>query len=480
MSNRVVSNFIWKFLERWGAQGVTFIVSIVLARILNPEVYGILAIVTVFTTLLQVFIDSGLGTALIQKEDADDLDFSTVFWFNVIACFLLYILIFLCAPFIAAFYKMPELVQMVRILGTTIIISGVKGIQQSYVAKNLMFKKFFFSTLGGTIGAAILGIILAYNGFGAWALIAQYLFNNLIDTIILWLTVKWRPKKIFSFKRFKVLFGYGWKLLVSSLIDTLYSNIRTLIIGKVYTSSELAYYEKGIQFPRVAVENINSSLNSVLLPVLAQKQRDIDAVKSASRRVIRTSSFLIWPMMMGLFAVADNFIVIILTEKWLPCVIFLRVLCFNQVLQPLQTTNLSVIKALGKSDLHLKLEIIKKTIAITLVICSSFVSVKAIAISSVIYAVIASIINSYPNKKLIQYGYFEQIRDVLPYAMLSMVMGLVVWIINFINMGNGVKLVVQIIVGIIFYIVGAYVFKFEELNSCSKIVVGMLKIKKNG
>lgn len=450
-------------MERWGAQGVTLIVGIVLARILGPEVYGTIALVTVFTTLLQVFIDSGLGTALIQKKDADDLDFSSVFWFNLAICITLYILMFFAAPFISSFYNKPDLVPVIRVLSFTLIISGVKNIQQAYVSRNLMFKKFFFATLGGTIGAAVVGIALAYMGFGVWALVAQYLFNATVDTIILWITVKWRPKPVFSFERFKSLFSYGWKMLLSSLIDTTYNELRSLIIGKYYSSEDLAYYTKGSQFPQYGVENINSAMNSVLLPVLANRQDDIAAVKSATRRVIRTSSFIIWPLMVGLCAVADKFIVLLLTEKWMNAVIFLRILCFGQVLQPLQTTNLSVIKALGRADLHLKLEIIKKTIAITIVIVSSFFGVKAIAIGTVLYSVIASVINSYPNRRLINYSYFEQVMDILPFIMISAVMGIMVFGIGLIRLPLIVSLFLQVICGMVIYFIISYLLKIDVL-----------------
>lgn len=231
--SQALSGLMWRFLERFGAQGVTFVVSIVLARLLDPEIYGIVAIVTVFTAILNVFIDSGLGNALIQKKDADDLDFSSVFFFNMFMCVVLYLLLFAAAPFIAKFYKMPLLTPVIRVMSLTVIISGVKNVQQAYVSKHLLFKRFFFATLGGTIGAAVLGIWMAYKGYGVWALVAQGLFNASVDTLILWITVKWRPKMMFSFERFKGLFSFGWKLLVSQLIDTVYNNLRQLIIGKL-------------------------------------------------------------------------------------------------------------------------------------------------------------------------------------------------------------------------------------------------------
>ena len=260
-SNSTIYNFIWRFAERCGAQLVSFIVSIVLARILVPEDYGTIALVTVFTAILQVFVDSGLGTALIQKKEADDLDFSSVFYFNLVVCVILYIGMFVASPYIAAFYGDDTLTPIIRVLSLTIIISGVKGIQQAYVSRNMLFKRFFFSTIGGTIFSAILGIGMAYAGFGVWALVVQQLSNTAIDTLILWITVKWRPKKLFSWSRLKVLLSFGWKLLVSSLLDTGYNNLRNLIIGKMYSSADLAFYNQGDKFPKVIVTNINAYVN---------------------------------------------------------------------------------------------------------------------------------------------------------------------------------------------------------------------------
>lgn len=249
MKENAIKNLLWRFAERCGAQGVSLVVSIVLARILAPEAYGTVALVTVFTTILEVFVDSGLGTALIQKKDADDLDFSTVFYFNFAVCILLYFGMFLVAPAIAIFYDQSELVPLVRVISLTLIISGVKNIQQAYVSRNMLFKRFFFATIGGTVFSAILGITMAYLGFGVWALVVQQLSNAAIDTLILWITVKWRPKWMFSIRRLNCLFSFGWKLLVSGLLDTVYNNLRQLIIGKMYTPSSLAYYNKGNAVP---------------------------------------------------------------------------------------------------------------------------------------------------------------------------------------------------------------------------------------
>lgn len=381
LKKKTVSSLLWRFLERCGAQGVTFLVTIVLAGLLAPEVYGLMALVTVFTAILQVFVDSGMGNALIQKKDADDLDFSSVFFFNLVMCIALYILLFFCSPLIATFYHNPELTSVIRVLGITLLISGVKNVQQAYVSRKLQFKRFFFATLGGTIGAALIGITLAYMGFGIWALVSQNLFNTMIDTVILWFTVRWRPKLLFSFERLKGLLRYGWKLLVSSLLHTFYLNLRTLIIGKLYMPADLAYYEKGQSFPTLIVSNINASIDSVLLPTMSGVQDSRESVKAITRRAIVTSSYLMWPMMVGLAVVAKPLVVLLLTEKWLEAVPFLQISCFALGLEPLQTANLNAIKAMGRSDIYLKLEIIKKSISILILLLSMHFGVKAIAVS---------------------------------------------------------------------------------------------------
>lgn len=269
IKNKTVSGLIWRFMERCGAQGVNFVVSIILARLLAPELYGTIALITVFTAILEIFVDSGMGNALIQKKDADDVDFSSVFYFNMLMCVVLYGVMFISAPYIAKFYKDSELTPIVRVMSLVLIISGLKNVQQAYVSRTMQFKRFFFATLGGTIVAAVVGIWMAYEGYGVWALVAQNLVNKVIDTTVLWFTVKWRPKLLFSIKRLKGLVSYGWKLLASSLLDTVYNNLRQLIIGKLYSSSDLAFYNRGKQFPNFVITNINTSIDSVLFPAMS-------------------------------------------------------------------------------------------------------------------------------------------------------------------------------------------------------------------
>lgn len=469
--NKVLSNLIWRFLERCGAQGVKFIVELVLARILLPEDYGTIALVTVFITILNVFVDSGMANALIQKKDTDDTDFSTVFYFNMCLCIVLYVLLFLFAPFIGLFFENQELVPILRVLGITLLISGLKNVQQAYVSKTLQFKKFFFATLGGTLGAAIVGIVMAYMGFGVWALVAQQVFNTLMDTIILWITVKWRPKKLFSFQRLKGLFSYGWKLLASSLLDTVYNNFRQLIIGKFYTSSDLAFYNKGEQFPNLIVTNINSSIDSVLLPVLSSEQNDVGRVKDMTRRSIKTSVYVMAPLMVGLFCVAPELVELVLTEKWLPCVPYLRICCLSYLFYPIHTANLNAIKAMGRSDLFLKMEIVKKIIGTISIIVAIPFGVSAMAYSLLIVSIISQIINSWPNRKLLDYSYFDQMKDIIPSIFIAVGMGAMVELASMIPCPVLIKLLLQILIGIGVYILlsvlsknDSYIYIWDKLK----------------
>lgn len=471
----IVKNFIWRFAERCGAQLVTFIVSIVLARILAPEDYGTITLVTVFTAILQVFVDSGLGTALIQKKNADDLDFSSVFYFNFVICLVLYAGMFVAAPFIAKFYGDTALTPIIRVISLTIVISGVKGIQQAYVSKNMLFKRFFFSTIGGTLFSAFLGIGLAKAGYGVWALVAQQLSNTTVDTIILWITVKWRPQKSFSWKRLKGLLSFGWKLLVSSLLDAGYNNLRNLIIGKMYSSSDLAFYNQGDKFPKLIVTNINTSIDSVLLPTMSSAQDDRERVKCMTRRAIKTSTYVMAPLMMGLAFCATPIVKLVLTDKWLPCVPFLRIFCITYMFWPVHTANLNAINAMGRSDWFLRLEIIKKIMGIVILMSTMWFGVMAMAYSLLLSSVLSQIINSWPNRKLLGYGYLEQVRDFAPGILLAVGMGICVYFIGYIPLPTIVTLVIQIVVGATLYIGVSAVLKLEEFEYLLGMVKSFLK-----
>ena len=465
LRNTTVSNFLWRFSERFFAQIISFIVTIVLARILEPNAFGTVALITVFINILQVFVDSGMANALIQKKNADDLDFSTVFYFNIFWCSLLYLALFSSAPLIASFYNQESMTSMTRVLGITILISGIKNVQQAYVSRTLQFRKFFWSTLGGTLFSAALGIGMALSGLGVWSIIAQYLSNLLIDTIILWITVKWRPKKMFSFDRLKTLFSFGWKLLASSLIDTVYHNSLQLIIGKVYTAENLAYYNRGSKFPNVIVSNVNSSLDSVLLPVMAKKQDNSKQVKALTRRSMKTAVYVMAPLMMGLCFTADSVVKIVLTDKWLPCVPFLRIFCITYMFLPLHTANLNAIKAMGRSD-----------VGWSAILITMRISIMAMAYSMLFTNIASQIINTWPNKRLLNYSYINQLKDIAPSVFLALFMGICIYQLNKIRISVFLIFSLQVLLGATIYILGSKIFRFEEyvffLQFCKTLLHG--------
>lgn len=473
----LLSNLSWKFAERISAQLVTTIVSIVLARILDPSHYGIISMVTIFITLANVFVSDGLGSALIQKKNADALDFSSVLYFNIGLSFLLYIILFFCAPLISRFYGdgYEILTPVLRVLSLRLILSAINSIQQAYVSKKMIFKKFFWATLFGTIASAIVGIVMAYKGFGVWALVAQYLTNTTVDTIFLAVSLGKRPLLVYSWERVKKLLPFGIRILSSSILITGYQELRALIIGKVYSSSDLAYYDKGKQFPMLIVTNVNSSIGAVLFPKMSNEQDEPGKIKETTRNSIKYSAYLMCPMMIGLAAVAKQFIEVLLTNKWLPCVPLLQLLCIVYLFQPIHTANMQAIKAMGRSDIYLRLEIIKKTIELISLVLVMRISVTAIVVSMAVLTTLFTFINAYPNIKLLNYSFKEQMSDILPAIGMSLAMGIVVYVVGYLPIITIVKLGIQVIVGVLLYFGFSVITKNEQFAYIYKTIKGLKK-----
>lgn len=467
-------------MERGGTQGIQFIVQVILARLLAPADYGIIALVVVFTAIASVFVQSGLNSALIQKKDADEVDFSSVFYLSLGLSCAIYIILFLAAPFIALFYKMPQVTPVFRVLSLTLILGVFNSIQNAVVSRKLMFKKLFFSSTGALLISGAVGVIMAYLGYGVWALVFQQISNQIAVTFILWFTVKWRPRLLFSIDRVKGLFSYGWKLLVSSLIDTIYRDLRSLIIGKMYAPAMLGFYNRGQQFPSLIVSNIDGSIQSVMFPVLASHQDNRPRVKEMMRRSIVTSSFFIFPTMVGLATISEPLVRIILTEKWLPCVPFLQIYCAIYALYPIHTANLQAIKGLGYSDIFLKLEILKKVVGLSILSVTVFYGVYAIAWGGAISGIVSSFINAYPNKRLLGYSYKEQWLDIMPSLAISLAMGAVVYTFNYLSIATWQVLILQIVAGAFLYFGLSKVFRIESysylIGTLKEFVVGKRKV----
>ena len=471
----VITNFIWRFMERGGTYVMNFIVSVVLARLLDPSLYGTVALVTAITTILQVFVDSGMANSLIQKKDTDDLDYSSVFYFNLAFCLLLYAGLFFCAPWISRLYRIPELTPIVRVLGLTIVVSGVKNVQQAYVAKTMQFRRFFFATLGGTVFSAVVGITLAYLGYGVWALVFQQLLNVTVNTDILWLTVGWKPKRMFSWKRLGVLISYGWKLLVSQLLDTAYLKLYQFIIGLRYSTADLAFYNRGDQFPNLIMENTSASLDSVLLPVLSSEQDDRVRVREMTRRAVKVSTFVLMPLMAGLAACAEPLVRFLLTEKWLPCVPYMQLFCLNYAFWPVHTANLNAIKAVGRSDIFLKLEIIKKVLETGILLVTMRYGVMAITLGLLASGFASIVINAWPNRRLLDLPFTRQLLDVLPALLLSLGMAAAIWPVTLLGLPDAVRLLIMVPAGVLIYVGVSALLKLDSFTYVLEIAKRLLR-----
>ena len=467
----VLKNLIWHYAERCGAQLIQFIVQLILARILTPAEFGTIGLLTVFISISLVFAQSGMGQALVQKKESDQTDFSTVFYFSIAFSIIIYIILWFAAPYISEYFNKPILVDIIRVLGVMVIIGAINSVQQAYVQKNMKFKLFFYSTLSGTVVSAVVGIAMAYMGFGVWALVAQQIVNQLVGTVVLFFTIKWRPSFMFSFKRMGVLFSFGWKMLCSSLIDTIYNNIYSLEIGKHYSDADLGYYNKGKQFPMLIVQNINTTITSVLFPVLSKVQDEKERLKSMMRRSIVTSTFIIFPAMAGLASVAEPLIRVLLTDKWLPAVPFIQFCCFTYAFWPIHTANLQAIKALGRSDIFLGLEIAKKAVGVLILVVTLPYGLTVMMIGRCVATLVSSFLNALPNKKLLGYSYFEQMKDILPSMLISIVMIVAIVPITLLPVHPLLQMCLQVVCGVIVYAGLAKLFKLE----CFEYILNTIK-----
>lgn len=465
---------LWRFAERVGAKGVSFAVSVVLARLLMPEQYGVVSLILVLTNLLWFFVDTGFSNALIQKKDADQLDFSSVFYVNLALGCLIYLMLFVAAPSISRFYQI-EMTVYIRVLGLTLVFGSVKSVQQAVVAVRLQFKLFFYSTIIGTITSAVVGIVMAYNGMGTWALIGQILTNDFLDMAILWITVGWKPSLQFSLERLKPLFAFGSRIFLANLFCGICDKMSGLMIGKLYSPQELAYYDKSQNMSAMITDNLGTAVQSVLLPVMSQEQNNIKKLRSLLRRSVMTSSFLIFPCMFGLAACAGPLVRILLTEKWSPMIPYMQLWCITYAPKLVYYANMQAIQAVGRSDIYLKLQIIQESLVLFCVLIGAVWGIFPLLIAGVICAYLKLVINAWPGKALIDYGVFDQIRDLTPYLLLSLIMGLVTLSLERLHLSDPVLLPLQVVTGIMVYLLGSVLFRVESLSYVLQTAKGILK-----
>lgn len=459
--NGIGNGIFWKLLERFGVQGSQFILQLILARILSPEHYGVLSLMVIFTTLANVFIQNGFNTALIQNKDVTEEDYSSVFWVSLGIAGVLYGVIFLSAPLIGAFYEMPEIVLPLRVMALMLLPGAMNSVQLARVSREMDFKKVFTSNLSGILAAGIAGIAVALLGGGLWALVVQTMLNVVVVCVVMFFTVGWRPRMVCNFARIRVLFRFGWKLLVSGLLDTLYQDLRSLVIGKKYDSGTLGYYNRGKNFPQFIITAVNGTVQSVMLPALSAKQDDQAQAKTLMRNSVMLSSYILFPMMAGLAGVATPLVRLLLTEKWVPCVPYMQIYCFTLAFYPVHSCNLQAINAMGRSDIFLKLEVIKKAVGIAALIVAVFCfdSPIAIAMTGAFTTVISCFINASPNRKLIGYDYFEQMKDIMPSFVMSLGMLACVLAVQLLKMNDLLTLLVQITAGVAVYVLASMILR---------------------
>lgn len=470
LKQKTMSGIVWSSLERFSVQGIQFIIQLVMARILLPSDYGLIGMLTIFLAIAQSFVDSGFTNALVRKPSCSAVDFSTVFYFNIVIGVLFYLLLYAGAPWIAQFYNEPLLTDLTRVVGITVVANSLTIVQRARFTIRIDFKTQAKAAVIAVLFSGAAGLWMAYAGYGVWAIAVQSVVNSVLNMILLWLYSGWMPGLSFSWASFREMFSFGSKLLLSGLIDTVYKNIYALVIGKKFTARDLGFYTRADQFAQFPSANITGIISRVTFPVLSGIQDDDERLKHVYRKYIRLSAFVVFPLMAGLAALAQPLIHAVLTSKWDGVVLLLQLLCFSFMWYPIHAINLNLLQVKGHSDLFLRLEIIKKTVGVSLLCITIPLGVAAMCGGLIVSSWIGLFINSYYSEKLIGVGLIRQIRDIMPILVCALCMCLVVWLSVYYIELNGIKLLVGTIAGVLFYLVSTRFICPEELGELLTIV----------
>lgn len=476
LRKETISGLTWSFVENLAKQGIVFIVGIVLARLLTPREFGLIGMVTVFIAVSESFVNSGFSSALIRKKVCTDIDYSTVFYFNITIGVLFFIILFFSAPTIGSFFNEPEIIVILQVLGVVLIIDSISLIQRTVLTKRIDFKLQARISIISSIVSGIVAVIMAYEGFGIWSLVSQRLLAQSLNTLFLWIWNKWRPLLVFSVDSFKELFGFGSKLLISGLIDTIYRNVYYLVIGKYFSAQELGFYTRANQFKGLPAENLTSIISRVTYPVLSTLQDDIPRLRNVYRIMIRSIMFVTFILMIGLASVSESMIYTLIGAKWEPSIIYLQMLCFVGMMYPLHVINLNMLQVQGRSDLFLKLEVLKKIIAIPVIVIAVFFGIKVMIVGMIIETFIAYYLNSYWSGKYIDYSFSQQVKDILPSFLLSLTMGMAVFLLGWLlPLSYPLKLVIQIVFGALFIYIFCEATKFSDYVFIRNLVLEKYK-----
>lgn len=470
--NSVISSLVYKFSERVIVKLIAFVISIVLARLIEPATFGLLAILTVFINLSQVFVQGGLNVALIQNKETRREDYSTVFWISLVIAFVIYITLFACAPLIANYYDRQELISPLRVLSLSMIFGAFNSVQMAKLSREMQFRKQMICNLVSTVIAGIVGIAMAYKSLGLWALVTYNLLSQVVVCFVMLTVANWFPSLTFSFQRAKIFVGYGWKILVSNLMYSLYADIRSLIIGKVYTADDLALYDRANQLPNIVSYNLETAVQSVMLPALSKNQSDLKHIKSDLSRMIRAITFVITPMMIGIAAIAKPFVLVVLSDKWAACIPYMMIFSIGYIFMPIAGSCNVAIKAIGRSDVFAKNQAIRiaTMFLILLVSLFAFHNVTAIVAGYAISLFLETLIAIWPASKYIGYTYMDALKDVAPNLLVSIAMGIIVYLICQVVHNMLIALVVGTATGTIVFFLLAYLVKLPVLQEATKLL----------
>lgn len=475
LKNKTKKGLAWSMIERFATQGVQFLFGIILARLLSPDDYGIIAMPLVFLAIAQCIIDSGFSTALIRKPELTEDDLSTAFYFNIGIGILCYAVLFFSSPLIADFYHTPILSSLLKVTALAVLFNPLCAVQQAILTRKIDFKTQAIVSLSGAVVSGIVGLYMAYNGFGVWSLVFQQVGGYVMRTILLWVLGKWKPKRKWSWESFHYLWGFGSKMLGSGLLDTIYNNIYPIVIGKYFSAQDLGNYTRAQQFSSLPSSNVTGVLQRVTFPVLSSIQNEDERLAKDYRKILKLSAFLVFPMMLMLSAIANPLVRILLTDKWIGCVILLQIVCFQMMWYPIHAINLNLLTVKGRSDLFFRLEIFKKIIGVCIMFITIPHGIICMVSGGIVSSMLSLIINTYYTGKLINVGYFKQMGDLLPIFGVSFIMWLIVHAIISLSSNLYCQLVLGISLGAIVYLIGAKIFLKAEFNDALSMVPDKIK-----
>ncbi len=458
IKQKAISGFFWQLAQKLLGQTISFTISVVLARLLMPEDFGIIALSSMFMLLINVVLTGGLHLSLVQKKDADEKDFSTIYVAGLGFAILIYTIIFFSAPYVAIAFGNQLVCPVLRVLGLNAVIGSLSGVQGAYISRYLQFKKFFYVSLIGQILSAFVGLVMAFNNCGVWALVGQNMTSTISSTIVLSIIVPWHPQLQFYWSRFKTMYAFAWKQMVATIVATVSNQMRGYAIGLKYSASDLAYYNRGDGMPQVLYSQIFLTLKSVMMPAMARMQDDVGAVKNALGRSMKLSSYTLTPALLGIAAMSDNLVLAIYTEKWIMAVPYMQMICIMYCFLLLGNMNVEVLTALGRTDIVMRLEVCKSTAMLSILAFTMFISPLAIAAGQTIYAIGACLFNMWPNKKILNYSIQQQFKDVGKNILMAVIMAVVVLLIGFIPINLYILIVLQLVIGVSLYWVMSVAF----------------------